>query len=269
MGVPPHHGNHALPDFLIIGAQKSATTSLLSYIGQHPGVRLGRKKATHFFDLHFDRGIAAYARNFPSLVPFPLSLISRAAGARSWLTGESCPSYMFLPEVAGRVKATLPAVKLIAILRHPTRRLVSQFQHERRKGRARPQFADYVAISRNMQWPATGEVEWVRQQAAVPRGFYVEQLSHWLNHFPADRLKVLCFEDLRTAPQAVMTEAFAFLGLPDAPVDTSRVLNAGAGAGGSAEAADPALLAELDQLYRTRNRGLEDLAGRNFPWWLR
>lgn len=260
----PHLGSRSLPDFLIIGAQKSATTSLLAYMGRHPDVKLGHKKATHYFDLNHAKGLGWYARNFPPTRPFPFGLLSSADGVRSWLTGESCPSYMFLPEVPARVQADLPQAKLIVILRNPVKRLVSQYYHEKRKGRAAGTFAEFIALSRNMTWPPAGDIEDVRQNAAIPRGYYAEQLGHWHKFFPAEQFLVLCFEELVKDSAPVMDAAFRFLGLSEYHVDTSEVLNKGSGE--AKERIDAGLLSELDALYRERNAGLEMIAGRKFPW---
>ncbi len=128
-------GKPTLPDFVIIGAQKCGTTSLLSYIGQHSRVRLARKKAIHFFDYNYERGGTWYARQFPRSAVFPFR---GGEGKRNWLTGESCPSYVFLPEVPSRMKGTVPDAKVIVVLRDPVKRLVSHYFHERRKQRPTP-----------------------------------------------------------------------------------------------------------------------------------
>ena len=242
-----------LPDFVVIGAQKCASTSILSYIGQHSGVRLPRRKSTHFFDREFDRGADWYARQFPR----------EWFGARDWLTGESCPSYLFLPEVAPRMAALMPKARLITILRDPVKRLISQYHHEKRKGRVPGDFSAYVAGSMTAAWPVSGELEHVLQQAGVPRGHYADQLRHWQKHFPREQMLVVGFEDLIATPDAVMASIFAFLGLPPQKVDTSQVLNSGSGKG---EVMDAGLLEELRQLYAEKNRGLAAIAGCDFSW---
>jgi hypothetical protein len=55
----------ALPDFVIIGAQKSGTTYLYHLLSQHPLVELAASKELHFFDAHFDLGVEWYRRCFP------------------------------------------------------------------------------------------------------------------------------------------------------------------------------------------------------------
>lgn len=263
--MKPHHGARSLPDFLIIGAQKSATTSLLSYIGRHSQVHLGAKKTAHFFDLNFHKGVNWYADHFPRFRPWHASIFSSdGLGVRDWLTGESCPSYMFLPDVPGRVRTFLPDVKLIAILRNPVDRLISQYQHERRKSRAEESFEDFIAPSLAAAWPPSGDIEYLRQRCAVPRGFYVDQLLHWQKFFPAQSLLILSFEELISNGTATLNRVFDFLGLEAQAVDTSIVLNRGAGTGLPAIA--PALRAQLENLYRQKNEGLEEITGEKYSW---
>ncbi len=261
-------GGFALPDFVIIGAQKSATTSLLSYVGQHPEVKLGWKKATHYFDLQPKRSRRWYAWNFP-LAGNPLGVLTGKPSGRQWLTGESCPAYMFLPEVPERVRKTIPQAKLIVILRDPVWRLVSQYFHQRRKQRVPVGFSDYVAESIDIGWPPPGDdLETVRQRHAVPRGYYEDQIRHWLQFFPREQFCILRFEDLIADSAATMNRIFRFLGLDGHPVDTSRVLNKGIGAKEN-EALDADLLRRLDDLYRKRNAGLASLIGGDFSYWQR
>ena len=265
VNMKPHRGARALPDFLIIGAQKSATTSLLSYIGQHSQVRLGAKKAVHFFDLNFHRGADWYARHFPRSHPWPLSFLSsESRRERDWLTGESCPSYMFLPGVPGRVRELLPDVKLIVILRDPVDRLISQYRHERRKNRAMESFEDFIAPSFEAAWPPEGDIEYLRQRCAVPRGFYADQLRHWQMFFPPQRFLALSFEELVRNNTITLNRVFEFLGLNAQTVDTSAVLNRATDNGSLV--IDPGLRIQLENLYRRKNEGLEGITGQKSFW---
>src|SRR4051794_39950057 len=87
----PTSSQRALPDFLIIGAQKSGTTSLYDYLCQHPQVRPAMTKEVHYFDFNFTRGTRWYRSHFPLGV-----------GSRNWVTGEATPYYLFHPETANR-----------------------------------------------------------------------------------------------------------------------------------------------------------------------
>ena len=263
--MKPSRGVRALPDFLIIGAQKSATTSLLSYIGCHSGVRLGRKKTAHFFDLNFHKGVEWYAAHFPRTRPWSISqFFSGERSERNWLTGESCPSYMFLPDVPLRVRQFLPDVKLIVILRNPVDRLISQYQHERRKMRAGEDFEEFIAPSLAVDWPPKGDIETLRQRCAVPRGFYADQLRHWQTYFPAQRFLVLSFDELVKNSAATLNRVFEFLGLEPEVIDTSEVHNSGSGI--APPALSPDLRAQLESLYRQKNKDLAEITRQKFFW---
>ena len=56
----------SLPDFIIIGAQKGGTSSLFSYLKQHPELHLSVIKEIHFLDNHYSKGMATSreVRNF-------------------------------------------------------------------------------------------------------------------------------------------------------------------------------------------------------------
>jgi hypothetical protein len=264
--MKPCHGHRALPDFLIIGAQKSATTSLLSYLGQHPGIKLPRKKATHYFDLNYSRDTAWYARHFPRAGGLSAKLFPWVAPSdRPWLTGESCPSYMFLAEVPGRVKATLPDVKIIVSLRDPVERLFSQFYHEHRKGRAAEGLENYIADSLQSEWPVSGsDIAKLRQRYAVPRGFYADQLKHWLDFFPKERFHLLRFDRLVKEPRTTLNQIFRFLDLPEYDVDTSEILNKGTKS--DSNTVNQELLSNLQELYRRKNADLRKKFGTDFSW---
>ena len=56
--------DRALPDAVIIGAQKCGTSSLHNYLTQHPGVIAPLRKEVHYFDLNYERGESWYRAHF-------------------------------------------------------------------------------------------------------------------------------------------------------------------------------------------------------------
>ena len=82
----------ALPDFLIIGAQKSGTTSLYAHLAQHPNIipPLG-KKEVHYWDnpRNYKKGLLWYRAHFPLI---------KELQAASAITGEKTPNYLENPE---------------------------------------------------------------------------------------------------------------------------------------------------------------------------
>jgi hypothetical protein len=121
-----------LPDFIIIGAMKSGTSSLFAYLSQHPQLYPSCKKEVHFFDggLNpkidtFEKGQAWYRAHFP--LTSKMSIDSK--------TFEASPLYIFNPLAPKRIFDLVPNVKIIAVLRNPIERAISHYFHEKRKNR--------------------------------------------------------------------------------------------------------------------------------------
>jgi hypothetical protein len=202
----------ALPDAVILGAQKSGTSSLHYYLVQHPQVIAPLRKEVHYFDVGYRRGEAWYRAHFGRRGEPGLNL-------------DSSPYYLFHPAVPARLHALLPQARLVVLLRDPVRRAYSQYWHERDKGRETLDFEDAIAAE-----PARlGDAEValaegrVERSAAhqhfsyLARGRYAEQLERWFVLFPRGQFLVLRFEDLARDPLAVLNRTLEFLGLPPAP----------------------------------------------------
>lgn len=248
-----------MPDFLIIGAQRSGTTSLYRYLTQHPEVLPALEKETHFFDLQHHRGLGWYASRF----------CPAALRGRQFITGEASPYYLFHPRVPALVRAVLPDVRLIAILRDPAERAISHHAHVVRQGLETLPLAE--ALARECERLA-GEHERLLADAGYhssshqhhsyrARGRYAEQLLRWLALFPTEQLCVLWFEDLVAQPAQVLATVCAFLSLRDHRFDTSTRHNDAPRA-----PADPALRRALRDSFREPDRELERLLGRPPRW---
>lgn len=200
------------PSALIIGAQRSGTTSLFNYLVRHPAVLAPFGKEIHYFDLHYDRGVRWYRGRFP------YSRLLRNGA----ITLDASPYYLVHPLVPRRAAELLPAVKLIVLLRNPVDRALSHYQHEVRGGRETLSFAE--AIAREPERLA-GEEERLRNDphyysfnhhrySYARRGEYIDHLRRWAEHFPRTQLLVLQSEALFRDPAAASASVFNFLGLP-------------------------------------------------------
>lgn len=119
-------GVRSTPDYLVVGEKRCGTTSLHRYLLQHPQVRTPlASKSTHFFDLHFERGLDWYKSFFPPAIP-------PSRSPRS-IVGETSPYYLFHPLAGQRIAQTIPGVKLIVLLREPGLRAWSHYQYEHAK----------------------------------------------------------------------------------------------------------------------------------------
>lgn len=249
-----------LPSVLIIGAQKSGTTSLFNYLVQHPDVLPPFSKEVHYFDFHYSRGVKWYRGCFPYAHQL----------RRGSLTLDASPYYLVHPLVPQRVAQLLPDVKLVALLRNPIDRALSHYQHEVRGGRESLSFAD--AIEKESERLA-GEEERLRNDpdyysfnhhrySYTRRGLYLEQLRRWARHFPRSQLLVLQSEWLFRDPVAATAAVHDFLGLRPHPLERDKPFVQG----GYDRAIHPELRARLVSYFEPYNRELYQWLGEGFDW---
>src|SRR5258708_9728171 len=111
-----------LPDFVIIGAAKSASTWLHLALRQHPAVYMPGDETPFFEDPYY---------NANDLGPLLAELKGAPPGA---VVGIKCPNYLCTPQCAPRLAQRLPHARLVAILRNPVDRAISQYYHLIRSG---------------------------------------------------------------------------------------------------------------------------------------
>jgi hypothetical protein len=250
-----------LPSALILGAQRSGTTSLFNYLVQHPDVLPPLGKEIHYFDFLYDRGLRYYRGRFPY----------RHRLRRGALTLDATPYYLIHPLVPERAAQLLPDVKLIALLRNPVERAFSHYQHEVRGGRESLSFAE--AIEQESERLA-GEEERLRNEPGyyswnhhrysyTRRGLYLEQLRRWLQHFPRSQLLVLQSEWLFRDPRAATAAVHRFLGLRDHRLEH---YDSSYQKGNYERQIAPELKAKLDAFFEPHNRELFRWLGQEFDW---
>jgi hypothetical protein len=196
-----------LPNFFIIGAMRSGTTSLARYVGAHPGVFMAPEKEVHFFDRHHDRGLDWYRSRFAGYEGQPS-------------VGEATQTYLFMPDVPARIAAVVPDAKLIAILRNPVDRAYSHFWMNRSLRTESRQAAEALTAD-----PAKAGS--VPSFPYLDRGRYLPQLQRVCEHFSRDALHVLLFEDLLARPEETFGAVCTFLGVDPAvrPDNLGRQIN--------------------------------------------
>jgi hypothetical protein len=275
VGLNPGRGR-MLPDFVVIGAAKSGTTTLYGALAEHPFVTpctttdpyFLETKEVHFFDYSYYRGLDWYRSCFPLVSDN--EAFAREHG-RPFLTGEASPSYISHPWAPVRIRKCIPDVKLIAVLRNPVDRAYSQFQMSRKEGvepfesfdeavehedeRLRPELARMAQNPRYNSWNFGC---W----SYLARSRYAEQLERWLAVFPREQLLVLKAEDLFASPQQVLDVVHEFLGLPEHRYASVERLNPGAYDDGIS----PETRARLADYFRPHNERLYELVGFDFGW---
>lgn len=204
------------PNFFLIGAPKCGTTSVFSYIIQHPDVYKSLVKETHFFkdDHQLKLGYTYYLDKYFS-----------GAGLFA-ARGEATPAYLPLADkVAPRLKDFVGSenVKFLVILRNPVDRAWSNYLHRVKNRSETLSFQE--AIFDEERRRAANEPIFSRY---VEQGFYAKQLVKWFEYFPKENFKILYYEDLGEV-QGFMESVFDFLELDAAaPLDYSGRKNVAA-----------------------------------------
>lgn len=190
-------------DFLVIGAQKSGTTTAHRWLEAHPEVYVPSQKELRFFTgpEYEERGFEWYCRTH----------FSEAAGR---VAGEASPHYMIFERAAPRIARHLPGVKLIALLRDPAERAFSHYRMGvQRSGETRS--FDEAVDSLILRGHAPDDAL-VLTRDYVQIGEYGRILAGYLDHFPRAQLLVVAFEELTTHPGRVAERIFGFLGVDPA-----------------------------------------------------
>jgi hypothetical protein len=176
------------PDFIVIGAMKSATTTLHEQLARQPGVFMCRPKEPNFFsdDENYARGWRWYESLF------------RPAGVAD-VRGESSTHYAKLPtypRTVERMVRDLPRLKLIYVMRHPIDRLVSQYVHEVTTGRVTGGLRDALG----------------RHPELMDYSRYGMQLQPFLDAYGFGSVLPVFFQRLVTHSQAELERIGRFLG---------------------------------------------------------
>lgn len=253
-----------LPNFLVIGAKKAGTTALYDYVTQHPRVLPGLKKEISFFNGYYGRGQFWYRSFFPTVFSH-LSMRLKEGGP--FLTGEATPDYLWRGDCAGRVKALVPKVKLVAILRNPVDRAFSQYNHNRRGGLEDLSFEAAVdgeaerISTEELQGPRPDQRPHFMHHSYKQRGIYVDRLSKWLEVIPREQLLVVKTEDMYQEPEAILRRVFEFLDLPYHEPREFRKLN-----NAVYEAMDSDVRSKLEAYFAPHNARLAELLGVDRMW---
>ena len=209
------------PDFLILGCQKGGTTTLYDLLTQHSRVQPAAVKEVHFFSLHVQRGWDWYAQQFPA--------------GRQGLTGEATPYYLFHPLAAERIARHCPNARLIALLRDPVQRSLTQYFHARRLGFEPLELeAALAAEPQRLEGAeevlARGERHLSHQEHSyLSRSRYGPQLERYAALFPPHQLLLLRSEAFFADPAGTAALVWRFLGLDPEPLGPVQAANSGQG----------------------------------------
>lgn len=206
-----------IPDFLLIGAAKSGTTSLISDLKNHPDIY------TPGYEIN-------YFTHFYTNGPDWYSSIFDSPGK---IQGEKSTSYLYETACHERIFDHNPGMKLIVLLREPMKRAFSNWAMRHTQGRLLKQVhmfnsrntspIENIGFSHLFNAYLTTDLDFVRHQEPLDifeRGLYVEQLAHLQRFFPPEQVLILISERYFHNPQKELLKVSQFLNVGDFPPGT-------------------------------------------------
>lgn len=186
-------------NFLIIGAAKSATTSLCNALAQHPDICFSQPKEPQFFS----------KPNWRKTIKQYHALFKKEAK----LYGEGSTNYTKHPSFNKNIHDDIyeynSEMKLIYIMRQPVDRIVSQYIHAYNRGYESSKDINSVLRSNSHY---------------INVSKYASQIEPYIERFGRDQVLLLFFEDFITNSEGVLDTVFQFLNIKKTTID-SALLN--------------------------------------------
>ena len=216
----PSVSTMVMPNFLVIGPNKSGTTSLYHYLNQHPQIYMSAKKEPRFFALggeevdvsQFDQeSLERYKRLMHSAITNIEDYCALFDGVTNEKAiGEASPLYLYSKRAPARIHHYIPRAKLIAILRNPVDRAFSHYLMNVRNGSESigsfRQAIEEEDISVDNDWGA---------RTYIRRGFYYSQLMGYFELFDRGQLSIYLYDDWNTNNIEILQDIFRFLNVDD------------------------------------------------------
>ena len=217
--------------FLIIGGtSKAGTTSVFTYLENHPQIICSSVKETGFFlDADYPHPSAKRYQKNGLQAYLDLFECEGSQPQENWRL-EATPGYLYSPNTADAIRRTLANVHFIFILREPVSRLLSWYRFGQSLGKipSRMSFDDYVALQKE-----TGDSfpnRYPRQAfGALRQGRYSTYLQRYFEVFGRSSVQVLFYEELRRDPFSFMVKICRSLGIDETYFQgyTFKVVNKG------------------------------------------
>ena len=208
------------PNLFIVGAPRCGTTSMHSYMNQHPEIFMSQVKEIH----HFGQDVANGLR-----VPWEyLSHFSDWKDEK--YAGEASVFYLYSQTAATELKAFNPSARIIIMLRNPVDFLYSY--HRRICTFAFEDITDFETAIEAESDRRTGKriPKNAREQGSDSLLFYrkiatfSEQVQRYFDAFGRDQVKVILLDDLKVDTASVYRDTMCFLGVdPDFEPDFSKI----------------------------------------------
>lgn len=198
-----------LPDFILVGAMKSGTTSMYNILKNSSQISTPLRKEIKFFNQNdFNiRGRYLLFEDHKTWKNFDWNNNSKKliekysenfSDNTDKLNFEASTNYYCSEKAAKRIYNTIPKTKLIFMLRNPIDRAYSHYKHWVKTGRAIYNFENQIKYE-------TPNI--------ITQGFYKNHIKNYLNYFSKDQIHIIIFEEFIKDMNRILNELFNFLNI--------------------------------------------------------
>jgi hypothetical protein len=191
------------PDFFVVGAMRSGTTSIYNYLRNHPKIFVTVPKEPHFF-------ACDACRNRRALISSAIDdesryLKSYEKARADQLVGDFSVSNLWCESAARRIFDKAPHAKIIIVLRNPIERAFSHYLLR----------VDQESETRTVAEAINSEISDEGGDGCyLDIGNYASQIRRYLEVFPPDRISIRLYDDLARSKERFIAETLDFLELP-------------------------------------------------------
>lgn len=188
-----------LPNLIIPGFPKTATTSLVSYLNFSPEVFIPIKELRFFYlDKEYNKGLNYYSKYFDNAF-------------EKKIVGENSNIYIFSDKALNRIFTHFKDLKIIICLRNPIDRALSQYNFAREKG---TEFlSPYLAIKTEKFRTMLPHRFFKNNYSYIKRGLYYDYIIKLSNYVELSSIHFFVFENFIMNPQKELEKISAYLNI--------------------------------------------------------
>ena len=177
----------SLPNYLFIGAAKSATTTFFDILKKHEDIFVPKFKEPHFFNIdeNYLQGLDWYKKTYFKDINNESIII------------DFTPTYLYYKLCAERIFDSLgPNVKFVIILRNPVDRAYSHYNHSKRDGHEVSSFEDAIKLENERIEKFRDKNDFLSELRCsyISQGLYFEMISAYLKYFDINNFFIINFE---------------------------------------------------------------------------
>jgi hypothetical protein len=263
------------PNFMIIGVQKSGTSTLHFLPNQHPDLIGSDPKEIHYFDkpLKERNSLEWYKSHF-----------SRSIFEKRKLFFETTPNYIYYSHIPAEIIDLNSSLKFIVMLRNPVERCFSAWNMYKNifdeykngmpliidkdkpifrylfKDRAKfPTLEECLEIELNLMKQSQ-----ILEPALLRRGLYYDQLANYFRIFHPDRFLIVESNDFRSNVYKYLEQMAKFLNV--SPFNTSKLNIQNKNIRKYDDVLQDNTRSFLKEFYREPNQKLYNLLNTQFDW---